>query len=177
MDKNLVFKAFIFPAIAAVVIGAALFAVLNNGINSFLPIENGSAALEFDSTSLPDDKAEENKLEKNSLLGTIGNTELRYNADYSALKSSASVSPNGVLPDEKGCTYIEMGAQNALELEKVITLNGKRFTLEEEKTVDNINMVYATVPRAEKSLVVYYNEARGVGLTSKYKTLVYKEAE
>ncbi|MBQ7740815.1 MAG: hypothetical protein IJT65_06255 [Eubacterium sp.] len=187
MKKYFILKAVIFPLAAAVILGAFCFFVISSNVDSIVPYERGCEVLSFDDTRLSDemisadDYAGETSLRKNDLIGSFENLDLRYNADYSVLNSSASLVDHGVLPSEDGCSYIRLGARNALEAGKTVSvedvLGNTKYKLEKEKTVSNENEVFSIAPSCKNSLVVYYSDADGVGLTSRFRVMIYKEVE
>lgn len=187
MDKKEILRnATVIPIIFGIILAIALCFYLNANIEGVLPVPRNTTFAYHDSAIVDASaKVDWENLKSNDSIGEleIGETKLAlcYEADYSNLIGSVSVAKESAALNNIGCAYLKTTMANAKLFE-----NAKKISIDSEygsfkyELIDKLEFkneyqakIYA--PSAPKSLVVYYQASNGVGLTSKYNALVFKE--
>ena len=188
--------------ILAAVITAILFICLKMNLDEFLPLYNNTQYAFHDEidksknskdsqnseqyTYKEDKNADPALFTKNQCIGIIragGGYPVLYDMDYSKIQSAASYNPKSVAFGQTGFAYIKVSNAVAKEIKKssilpVGTVFGeKKYEFIGEYSFDSEYNVLNYAPRCEKAIVIYYHESDGVGFTSKYKAIVYKEVK
>ena len=112
-----------------------------------------------------------------------GELKLRYNADYSLLADSASLSEKSANIGDTGCIYVELTANNVAKFitnapVTVSTASGEyTYKFDKEQLVKSENEALSLSPSGRRNLIIYYRVSKGLGLTTDYYALLYKEVE
>lgn len=192
MDKNFLKKAIILPSVITVVLAIAVFAVLKANVDFYIPVNNGTkfayhenpvSSVEFEKK---DGEADLAVLKKNECIGTVKTDvsfPVRYNSDYVNLSSSLSFVPQSAPFGETGFTYLKASNVNAKKVKasKTITIEsifGKHtYRYDKEQSFKNEYRVLTYAPDAGSAVIIYYQNANGVGFSSDYKALIFKEVK
>ena len=202
MNRDFLKKALTIPMILAVVLAAVLFICLKVNLDEFLPLYNNTQYAFHDEIDESKDKKdpedseqytyEEDKnadpalFEKNQCIGVIRAGKgypILYDMDYSKIQSAASYNPQSVPFGETGFAYINVSSVVAKEIKKASILpvgsvfGEKKYEFIGEYSFGSEYNVLNYAPRSESAIVIYYHDSNGVGFTSKYKALVYKEVK
>lgn len=177
-------NAILLPLIAGIVLAVVLCIFFNSNVERVLPVPEGTA-FAFHDTLSNENNVDLNNLKNNDSIGYLELDEtklgIRYEADYSSLVGSVSLKKESTALDEIGCAYLKTTKENAKLIEKsksisVDTAYGSfKYELVNELEFDNEYQATIYAPSIAKSLVVYYQNSNGAGLTSKYNALVFKE--
>ena len=185
MNSDFIKRGIILPLVAALVAGVLGFFATSIGLDGITPFKSESRVLYFDETQPSNDLAIDlTALKKGDIAGVLNSKEemaLRYCTDYSNLLTEASLSDRGTYPDGIGTAYVEIINSNSSKFgEEVIFASASGeciYKKTDEKTLKSENDVFFISPRAEKSMVLYYRMRGEGGLSSKYKAIIYEEAE
>lgn len=183
--KEFIQNGIILPIVLGLLLFIAFFFLFRAEFNKIIPISQGTQLVYYDTVNNDTAQVDLNNPKKNDCLGTVsfGKTslELRYDADYSSLSDSASVMPQSAQFGDTGCIYLKMVYANAINFKQasvisVSTNEGEYYySLVEKQSLKNEYDVLKSAPDADKSLVIYYQDSDGVGLTSNYQALIFKE--
>lgn len=177
-------KMVIIPVTIGIVLCIVSFFAIKN-TDAYLPFQQGTVFAYHNSQP---QKAEEAKaVGENTLIGTVEfsdkQLELVYENDYSNMKNAVSMLKNGSTPDEYGCVYLKTISSNAklLSDSKAIQLKTVygdfKYKFAEKFVADSEYKVLSYLPRAKKSVVVFYQKSNGIGLSSDYEALVFEEVK
>lgn len=183
MDRDFIKKAVLIPVIAGLVIGVLFTVVFNAKINGTMPFNRGAQLAQHGllAVSETQEAASVREAEKNSRLGvTVNGRELVKDADYTLLKDCVSVQSGSNEFSEPGCRYLKTINGLSGEFTEMLTVahsDGKQqyFRLAEEYAVSNEREALAVAPLYNSSIVVYYQNRDGAGLSSAYYVKIYEE--
>ena len=187
MDKKFITRVILLPLLTGLVLGGAFTVFMNSRIDEVLPFNKGAVIAMHDGSA---DEAETNEdvadnwhfseLDKNTPVGTVGDLSLRYDADYSLMDGTASVMPGSAEWGQPGCLYLKILAKEALYFGDNVTVSvpfyGERqFEYVKEYTVSGEQAALSAAPAYDGSMVIYYRITGGIGITSDYGVMVYRE--
>ena len=187
MDKKFFGRVILLPLLTGIVIALVFSAVMNTCIDSILPFNRGTVIAMHDGSgdALDMDEGETanwhlSELNDNALIGTVGDLSLRYNADYSLMNETASVMPASAEWDKPGCLYLKILAKEALKFGDTVTVSvpfygDRQFEFVEEYTVSGERAALSVAPAYPGSMVIYYRITNGIGLSSQYGVMIYRE--
>lgn len=152
-----------------------------------IPVPQGTALAYHDIVDANDTEVDANCLVKNDSIGELsaGKVKLgvRYDADYSSLLGAVSFQPCSTALDRVGSAYLKTTKENAKLIEgenkiKIESIYGSySYELADEIEFENEFQATSYAPKLPKSLVIYYQGSNGVGLTSSYKAMIFKEVK
>ncbi len=186
MSKNFILKGIVLPICTAIAVSLAFVLFFRADGDRLVPLNNGVRLSYHDELNPSDEALPNEKPVKNELLGTIscdGELKLRYNADYSLLADSASISEKSAKIGDTGCIYVELTANNVAKFitnapVTVSTASGEyTYKFDREQLVKSENEALSLSPSGRRNLVIYYRVSKGLGLTTDYYALLYKEVE
>ncbi len=175
MNKSFILKGVALPLICAVLIGICFYFAVSKNAKAVSPVI-ADVPLAYH-----DELASGDKKDVFATVKSEGEIQLIYDADYSSLLEYASVKPQSAELGETGCIYVNISEINMAKVSTskplVIEKDGREYTYEykSEKLVSSESDALSISPAGEKSLVVYYRVSNGIGLTSDYYALIYKE--
>lgn len=183
MDRDFIRKAVLIPVITGLVIGVLLTVVFSTRVNGVMPFSEGAQLAVHDRLTVDEESeaASVNEAPKNGRVGvTINGREVVKDADYSLLKECISVQSGSNEFSGTGCRYLKTISGLAGEYNRTLTVEHddgtqQHFYLTEEFEVNNEQEALAIAPLANSSLVVYYQNRNGAGLSSDYYVIIYEE--
>lgn len=188
MDKEFIKRGVVLPLICAALVCAVSLMIFTKNSDSLSPFAKGGVISYYDDVqplneTVSLDGAESfDELESNSLIGTAGDVELRYDADYSALNNSASIACGSALPSQNGCMYIKTtyalsGSFYVNSFTLQTSLGKTEYSFYDELTVSSEQEALSISPALKKSVVVYFQTSDGSGLSSDYSVYIFEGAE
>lgn len=192
MDKNFIKRAIMLPAIITIILAIVMFAFLKVNTDFYIPVNNGIEfayhekfvkSVEFEQK---DSEVDLSTLKKNDCIGAVKTDygfSIRYDSDYVNLKTSLSFVPNSTPFGETGFTYLKASNANAKKLKaaKTVTIEsiyGKHtYRYDKERSFKNEYKVLTYAPNTSSAVIIYYRDSNGIGFTSDYKALVFKEVK
>ena len=186
LDKDFLKKGVILPLACAAGACVILTAGLSLNYEKLMPLSADSVISYYEDTELSEETADISQitsfdeLEANTLIGTVGDVTIRYNAEYSALKTNASVVVNSALPSETGCMYLKTTSalSGNFDVNSFTFTSGDtriEYRYVDEFNADNEEQVLATAPELEHAMIVYYQISNASGLSSNYRALIFEE--
>lgn len=183
--KEFIQNGIILPIVSGLLLFIAFFFLFRAEIHKIIPIPQGTQLAYYDTVNDDTAQVDLKNPKKNDCLGTVSfgqsSLKLRYDADYSSLSDSASVMPQSAQFGDTGCIYLKTVYANAINFKQasvisVSTNEGEHYySLVEKQSSKNEYDVLKSAPNADRSLVLYYQDSDGAGLTSKYQILIFKE--
>lgn len=184
-NKDFLHKAIILPAVTGIVFAVLLFSYINANMASLLPVAQNTVLAYHDSIGGDNGEVDADNLKQNDIIGTASfgtqKLNIRYEADYSNLMGSLSLTENSTTFEKIGCAYLKTTASSA----KLIAEEGRiqvesiygsyEYMLSDEMHADNEYQIVTHSPKAPRSLVIYCRYSNGAGFTSGYKMLIFKE--
>jgi len=183
MDRQLIKKAVLIPVITGIIIGALFTVVFKNVINGIMPFSEGAQLATHEVLALGDGEAADSVADAadNTRIGaTVNGRELVKEADYALLGECISVKAGSNEFKGSGCRYLQTLNCFAADFSDELTVahsdgTQQAFTLTEDYSVSSEEEALATAPRSNSSLVVYYQERGGAGLSTSYHVMIYEE--
>lgn len=176
-------KMVIIPVITGILLCVVSFFAVKS-TDTYLPIKQGTVFAYHNEQ--PEKASDVKSVKANSLIGTVAFSnkkfDLVYENDYSNMKNALSMTEQSSTPDEYGCVYLKMISSNAKAVQntkkmQLSTVYGDfKYNFTEKLTVDSEYKALSYLPRASKSVVVFYQISNGVGLSSEYELFVFEEA-
>ncbi|MCR5208309.1 MAG: hypothetical protein K6C14_07545 [Eubacterium sp.] len=186
MNRKFILKVIALPLVAAVLSGMFLFLLTDRNTKNLFPVKDGTVIAYYDNLKPSGEFVPVGEATKNCTIGVISGEKdipLLYDADYSNILYSASLRPEGCFPGETGCAYIKLQSGNitAFGTSKPVVIatsdSETSYTYTGEKLCKSEEEALSLLPKEKSSLVVYYRVSRGIGITTDYYALIYKEVE
>ena len=191
MNKDFIKKAIILPACIAFVLAIVLFVYIKINIDNFIPLLNNTQYAYHDQIAEDiefeeDENADPSSFEKNQCIGVVRigkGFPIRYDMDYSNIQTSVSYVTSSVPFGETGFTYLMASNVNAKEIKnaKILSIGSvfgeKKYVYKNEKSFNSEFRALNYAPASKSAVIIYYRDSNSVGFTSKYKALIYEEAE
>lgn len=191
MNKEFFNKALLRPICIAAALSVILCVFFKLNIDKFIPLYDNTVYAYHDvvaeGDSFKEDKnADPSSFEKNQCIGVIRAGEgypIRYDMDYSNIKTSVSYLPRSVPFGKTGFTYIYSSNVNAklIGKEKSFVIGSvfgeKEYKFKNEKSFNSEFRVLNYAPDCESAVIIYYRDSAQAGFTSNYIALVYEEVK
>ena len=183
MDRDFIKKALLIPILTGIVIGVLFTVAFSDKINATMPFNEGAQLAVHEQLTLGDGEAAASvkEAQPNTAIGaTINGKELVKDADYALLNTCVSVRTGSNEFDETGCRYLKTlncFADDFTDTVTVVHDSGSRqsFAFVEDYSVDSEQEALAVAPPFSSSLVIYYQDREGAGLSTAYHVMIYEE--
>lgn len=183
MDRDFIKKAVLIPVITGLVIGVLFAVAFGTTVNGMMPFNEGAQLAVHGLLTVDEapEAASVREAAKNSRLGiTVNGRELVKDADYTLLKDCVSVRTGSNEFTGTGCRYLKTIYGVADKFTQTLTLSHsdgtkQHFVFADKYTVSNEQEALAVAPLFDSSIVVYYQNREGAGLSSDYYVMIYEE--
>ncbi|MBQ9227236.1 MAG: hypothetical protein IJ168_00265 [Eubacterium sp.] len=183
MDFDFVKKVILLPVITGVLLSAVAVLCFSNAVNSVMPFNRDAQLANHEALALPQDSAADsiqNAADNEPIGATAEGMLMVKNADYTLMTDCISVDPSSSEWTASGCRYLKILNSRAADFgtELTVTLSDgtqKYFRFTEEYDVDNETQALAVAPFDGSSVVIYYQNTEGVGLSDNYHLMIYGE--
>lgn len=187
MEKRFVKIAIILPISVGLILSLVFFLYVFVSTDSFVPISKNTVISYYDTKADTEDVVDKTKvseLEADDCIGYLrsnSTSPILFNCSYSNLESALSFVPGSAVFGDIGYVYIYTSSRNLsnisksepLEVKSIFGENKYRF-VEEKMFQDEYGaMTYA--PDTDRALIIYAHPDGQVGISSKYRALVFEE--
>lgn len=183
MDRDIIKKAVLIPVITGIVFGVLFTTVFSSRVNAMMPFNEGAQLASHEQLELPEAAEASSVCEakKNERIGaSVNGKELVKEADYALLSKCVSVEEGSNELQGSGCRYLKTlncYADDFAELLTVDYADGTQqyFGYVEGYSVSSEQEALAVAPLGNSSVVIYYQERDGAGLSTAYHVSIYEE--